>query len=84
VDASAGVASAVDRIAIDPCPGQNFNGADFLYVATCPAFVDRADWAFFRPAQPLATTRRPDIVYRGNIDPGRAPHRDPARVLAAA
>jgi len=45
-------------------------GADFLYFANFQAFVDRAEWAFFRPAAPFPTTRRRDIVYRGNIDPG--------------
>jgi probable biosynthetic protein (TIGR04098 family) len=32
--------------------------------------VDRAEWAFFRPVNPRATTRRRDIVYHGNIEPG--------------
>jgi probable biosynthetic protein (TIGR04099 family) len=63
-------AAAVDRFVIDPCPGQDFNGADFLYFASFQAFVDRAEWAFFRPKPPFPTTRRRDIVYRGNIDPG--------------
>jgi probable biosynthetic protein (TIGR04099 family) len=63
-------AAVVDRFVIDPCPGQDFNGADFLYFASFQAFVDRAEWAFFRPAPPFPTTRRRDIVYRGNIDPG--------------
>jgi probable biosynthetic protein (TIGR04099 family) len=63
-------AAVVDRFVIDPCPGQDFNGADFLYFASFQAFVDRAEWAFFRPKPPFPTTRRRDIVYRGNIDPG--------------
>jgi len=63
-------AAVIDRFVIDPCPGQDFNGADFLYFASFQAFVDRAEWAFFRPAAPFPTTRRRDIVYRGNIDPG--------------
>jgi probable biosynthetic protein (TIGR04099 family) len=63
-------AAVVDRFVIDPCPGQDFNGADFLYFASFQAFVDRAEWAFFRPAAPFPTTRRRDIVYRGNIDAG--------------
>jgi probable biosynthetic protein (TIGR04099 family) len=63
-------AAVVDRFVIDPCPGQDFNGADFLYFASFQAFVDRAEWAFFRPDAPFPTTRRRDIVYRGNIDPG--------------
>jgi probable biosynthetic protein (TIGR04099 family) len=63
-------AAVVDRFVLDPCPGQDFNGADFLYFASFQAFVDRAEWAFFRPDAPFPTTRRRDIVYRGNIDPG--------------
>jgi probable biosynthetic protein (TIGR04099 family) len=63
-------ASVIDRFVIDPCPGQDFNGADFLYFASFQAFVDRAEWAFFRPDAPFPTTRRRDIVYCGNIDPG--------------
>jgi len=63
-------AAARDRFIVDPCPGQDFNGADFLYFASYPAFVDRAEWAFFRPRARFATTRRRDIVYCGNIDPG--------------
>jgi probable biosynthetic protein (TIGR04099 family) len=62
-------AAAVDRLVIDPCPAQDFNGADFLYFSSFQAFVDRAEWAFLRP-NPRATTRRRDIVYHGNIDPG--------------
>jgi probable biosynthetic protein (TIGR04099 family) len=60
----------IDRFIIDPCPGQDFNGADFLYFASFQAFVDRAEWAFFRPRAPFPTTRRRDIIYRANIDPG--------------
>jgi probable biosynthetic protein (TIGR04099 family) len=63
-------ASVIDRVAIDPCPGQDFNGADFLYFASFLAFVDRAEWAFFRQRTPLPTTRRRDIIYRRNIDVG--------------
>jgi probable biosynthetic protein (TIGR04099 family) len=63
-------AAVIDRFVIDPCPGQDFNGAEFLYFASFQAFVDRAEWAFFRPAPPFPTTRRRDIIYRGNIDPG--------------
>jgi probable biosynthetic protein (TIGR04099 family) len=61
-------AKIIDRCVVDPCPGQDFNGADFLYFASYQAFVDRAEWAFLRPR--FATTRWRDIVYRGNVDPG--------------
>jgi probable biosynthetic protein (TIGR04099 family) len=63
-------ADALDRLVVDPCPAQDFNGADFLYFSSFQAFVDRAEWAFFRPVNPRATTRRRDIVYHGNIEPG--------------
>jgi probable biosynthetic protein (TIGR04099 family) len=63
-------ATVIDRFVIDPCPSQDFNGAEFLYFASFQAFVDRAEWAFFRPQAPLSTTHRRDIVYRGNVDPG--------------
>jgi probable biosynthetic protein (TIGR04099 family) len=63
--------TAPKRLVIDPCPAQDFNGADFLYFASVQAFVDRAEWAFFRPP-PRTTTRRRDIVYHGNIEPGES------------
>ena len=63
-------ASVIDRFVVDPCPGQDFNGADFLYFASYQAFVERAEWAFFRPQAPFLTTRARDLVYLGNIDPG--------------
>ncbi|WP_245293970.1 hypothetical protein [Methylobrevis pamukkalensis] len=55
-------------LVIDPVPSQDFNGADFLYFSSFQAFVDRAEWAFFRQIRP--TTRRRDLVYAGNIEPG--------------
>jgi probable biosynthetic protein (TIGR04099 family) len=60
----------IDRFVIDPCPGQDFNGADFLYFASYLAFVDRAEWAFFRQHRPLPATRRRDVIYRRNVDVG--------------
>src|SRR6266481_5115891 len=63
-------AAMLDRLVIDPCPSQDFNGADFLYFSSFQAFVDRAAWVFFRLLNPRATTRRRDIVYHGNIEPG--------------
>jgi probable biosynthetic protein (TIGR04099 family) len=58
------------RLVIDPCPSQDFNGVDFLYFAAYQAFIDRAEWAFFRPLGPRWSTVRRDLVYRGNIEPG--------------
>jgi probable biosynthetic protein (TIGR04099 family) len=63
-------ARVIDRLVIDPCPGQDFNGADFLYFASYLAFVDRAEWAFFRQRRPLPTTRRREVIYRSNVDVG--------------
>jgi probable biosynthetic protein (TIGR04099 family) len=63
-------APVLDRLLIDPCPAQDFNGADFLYFSSFQAFVDRAEWAFFRPLDPRTATRRRDIVYHGNVEPG--------------
>jgi probable biosynthetic protein (TIGR04099 family) len=63
-------ARVIDRLVIDPCPGQDFNGADFLYFASYLAFVDRAEWAFFRQRKPPPTTRARDLIYRRNIDVG--------------
>lgn len=63
-------AAALHRLIVDPCPAQDFNGADFLYFSSFQAFVDRAEWAFLPRRNPRATTRRRDIVYHGNIEPG--------------
>jgi probable biosynthetic protein (TIGR04099 family) len=62
-------AATLDRFVIDPCPAQDFNGADFLYFASFQAFVDRTEWAFFRP-DPRISTRHRDLVFHGNIEPG--------------
>lgn len=63
-------AQTLHRYGIDPCPAQDFNGAHFLYFAAFQGFIDRAEWAFARAVDPLLVTRRRDIVYRGNIEPG--------------
>ena len=80
-------AATLDRLVIDPCPAQDFNGADFLYFSSFQAFADRAEWAFLRPINPRATTRERDIVYHGNIEPAervaivlRAVHRQDGRL----
>ena len=54
---------------INPCPSQDFNGADFLYFTSFQAFVDRTEWELLAPRQPLSTTAR-DIVYYGNVEIG--------------
>ena len=58
------------ELVIDPCPAQDFNGVGFLYCSMFQAFVDRAEWDFFRIADMPAATRRRDIIYRGNIEVG--------------
>jgi probable biosynthetic protein (TIGR04099 family) len=58
------------RLVIDPCPSQDFNGVGFLYCANFQAFVDRAEWAFFRISNRSPSTTRRDIIYRGNIEVG--------------
>jgi probable biosynthetic protein (TIGR04099 family) len=58
------------ELVIDPCPSQDFNGVGFLYCAMFQSFVDRAEWAFFRMSRRRPSTRRRDIIYRGNIEVG--------------
>jgi probable biosynthetic protein (TIGR04099 family) len=55
------------RYPINPCPAQDFNGADFLYFACFQAFIDRAEWEF---TGSLMTTTARDIIYHGNIELG--------------
>ncbi|HSI39890.1 MAG TPA: Pnap_2097 family protein [Xanthobacteraceae bacterium] len=56
-------------LTINPCPSQDFNGADFLYFTAFQAFVDRAEWDLLTPRLPLSTLAR-DIVYYGNVEVG--------------
>ena len=67
-----GPCDAIASFNFDPCPGQDFNGAGFLYFTSFIAFVDRAEWQFDRRCALAATTVRRDIFFRGNIDPGEA------------
>jgi probable biosynthetic protein (TIGR04099 family) len=80
-------AAVLARLIVDPCPTQDFNGADLLYFSSFQTFVDRAEWEFLRPLNPRATTRHRDIVYHGNVEVGervavvlRAARREPAAV----
>ncbi|WP_049768145.1 Pnap_2097 family protein [Methylocella silvestris] len=59
----------IGRLLINPCPSQDFNGADFLYFTSFQSFVDRTEWELLAPERGLSTQAR-DIVYRGNIEPG--------------
>ncbi|MBK1840322.1 hypothetical protein JHL17_23235 [Azospirillum sp. YIM B02556] len=55
---------------VDPCPAADFNGAGFLYFASFPAILDRADWALERSAGPDWITSEREIFYYGNVNPG--------------
>lgn len=57
-------------VTFDPCPAQDFNGAGFLYFSSFIAMVDRAEWHFDGRPSPRATTRRREVYFHGNIDPG--------------
>lgn len=67
--ASAGLVES-GCVTFDPCPAQDFNGAGFLYFSSFVALVDRAEWHFDGRPAPLATTRRREVYFHGNIDPG--------------
>ncbi|MFP5517266.1 MAG: Pnap_2097 family protein [Alphaproteobacteria bacterium] len=58
------------EVVIDPCPAADFNGAGFLYFASFPAILDRADWALERAAGMNWVTTDRDLFYYGNINPG--------------
>jgi probable biosynthetic protein (TIGR04099 family) len=63
------VAGQVCReIVINPCPSQDFNGADFLYFAAFQSFVDRAEWEFFNLS--ISSTIARDLIYHGNVEIG--------------
>lgn len=58
------------RFAFTPCPGEDFNGAGFLYFASYLAIAERAAFALNpRRAGAFATQTR-TIAYHGNMDPG--------------
>lgn len=56
------------ELVLNPCPSQDFNGADFLYFAAFQSFVDRAEWEFF--GLDTSSTLARDIVYYGNVEIG--------------
>lgn len=58
------------EVVVDPCPAADFNGAGFLYFASFPAILDRADWALERAAGTDWITTDRDLFYYGNINPG--------------
>ena len=56
------------EMTINPCPSQDFNGADFLYFAAFQSFVDRAEWEFFNLS--ISSTLDRDLIYHGNVEIG--------------
>jgi probable biosynthetic protein (TIGR04099 family) len=52
-----------------PCPGSDFNGANFMYFATFQSLVDRAEWTWFRNTTlpPLAERQ---LYFYGNVNLG--------------
>jgi len=57
------------ELIVRPSPSLDFNGAGFLYFASFPSLVDRAEWETFAPQPSLATASR-QVFYFGNIEPG--------------
>lgn len=64
-----GVLTAQPDFVFSPCPNNDFNGANFMYFANFPAWIDRAEWRFFRP-DPLLTVVSRDVFYHGNVNVG--------------
>jgi probable biosynthetic protein (TIGR04099 family) len=62
-----------------PCPHNDFNGADFLYFASFQSIVDRAEWHWGLLGSSIATTSDRELFYHGNIDV-----RDGIRVVLSA
>lgn len=62
------VADVQREMVINPCPSQDFNGADFLYFAAFQSFIDRAEWEFFNLS--ISSTLQRDIIYHGNVEIG--------------
>lgn len=56
------------ELVIRPNPSIDFNGAGFLYFASFPALVDRAEWELLSPS-PMLTTIAREVIYYGNIEP---------------
>jgi probable biosynthetic protein (TIGR04099 family) len=56
------------EMTINPCPSQDFNGADFLYFAAFQSFIDRAEWDFFNLS--ISSTLDRDLIYHGNVEIG--------------
>ncbi len=57
------------QLVVRPNPSLDFNGAGFLYFASFPALVDRAEWETLDISPSLTTISR-EVFYYGNIEPG--------------
>lgn len=57
------------QLIVRPNPSLDFNGAGFLYFASFPALIDRAEWEMLDADPSLKTTAR-EVFYYGNIEPG--------------
>lgn len=53
-----------------PCPGEDFNGAGFLYFSSYVGITERAAWALHPARARDAVTLECTIAYHGNIDMG--------------
>lgn len=62
-------AKKLNTITFTPCPNNDFNGANFLYFASFQAFVDRAEWAWFKRLD-LPQTWHRELYFYGNINVG--------------
>jgi probable biosynthetic protein (TIGR04099 family) len=61
--------SALHETTFLPCPNTDFNGADFLYFASFQAFIDRAEWGWFRFSEPPLLSDR-ELFFYGNVNVG--------------
>lgn len=59
----------LEEIEFLPCPNNDFNGANFLYFASFQAFVDRAEWSWFKD-KALPSTSDRHLFFYGNINIG--------------
>ncbi|MEP9375144.1 Pnap_2097 family protein [Aquabacter sp. CN5-332] len=55
-----------------PCPGEDFNGAGFLYFSSYVGITERAAWTLHPARARDAVTLERTIAYHGNIDMGEA------------
>jgi probable biosynthetic protein (TIGR04099 family) len=62
--------SVLATFPFDPCPHNDFNGADFLYFASFQSIVDRAEWSWCARHDLIARTRHRELFYYGNTDLG--------------